>query len=78
MSSISLIASISILVALMPMLGFPRSWESLALSVLGLLSAVLALTIRYRMIREQDSSPSASDAYVESRVADGQQSTSAS
>jgi TRAP-type C4-dicarboxylate transport system permease small subunit len=46
MSSISFIATLSFIVALIPALGFPRSWEEITLVVIGALSFLIALSLR--------------------------------
>ncbi len=46
MSSISLVASLSFFIAVLPALGLPRSWEEILLIILGLISFFVALSLR--------------------------------
>ncbi len=51
MSSISFIATLSFIVALIPALGFPRSWEEITLVIIGALSFLIALSLRKKSMR---------------------------
>ena len=54
-------------VALLPFLGFPNSWDSVLLLIIGVLIVILGILVRREQNSESNSYVRNSDAFVESR-----------
>jgi hypothetical protein len=68
MSKDLIVIILGILVAIMPFLGFPRSWETIIFLISGLIIAILGLILRGKLIAYSSrmfSSEKRTDAYVE-------------
>ncbi len=64
MPSISFIGVSALLIALLPHLGFPRSWETWLLTILGLAIVIVAVTLQLKAKRKADLSHTA-ESFVE-------------
>lgn len=70
MSKNAIIIVLGFIVAAMPFLGFPSTWETIILVLLGVSLAVLAFLLRQDMLHagSRPHVPAARDVYVESGV----------
>jgi hypothetical protein len=64
MSKDLIIAVLGFLVAATPLLGFPRSWETVLVVVSGLVISLLAFLLRNQMLKNGNF-PSRSDVYIQ-------------